>query len=294
MKKLTSFVLLPLLTAGLVRAEWFELDPAETSIRLLQDSPSAIRLECTVDGFQTSPVDIDGETYHRVALPGGALLLNEGAPELPILAESVIIPDDQRIRLRVLDGEYTEFDLAPAPSKGNLPRTVNPDDVPFRFGPEYSGGLYPEATTRLRDPYILRDYRGEFVLLSFYSLDNLAPDDPHTRELASIHRIYGTYAQFAIIGMLSSPVHPLITKKTLDEADLDWAHALLRGPSSLSLETTAEGVQYQSQQHLEYDVPGPQPWNMLISPDGHVLEIGLQGQDLVAVLEASLAEGAEL
>jgi len=33
---------------------------------------------------------------------------------------------------------------------------------------------------------------------------------------------------------------------------------------------------------------------MLISPDGHVLEIGLQGQDLVAVLEASLAEGAEL
>jgi len=171
MKKLTSFVLLPLLTAGLVRAEWFELDPAETSIRLLQDSPSAIRLECTVDGFQTSPVDIDGETYHRVALPGGALLLNEGAPELPILAESVIIPDDQRIRLRVLDGEYTEFDLAPAPSKGNLPRTVNPDDVPFRFGPEYSGGLYPEATTRLRDPYILRDYRGLAVVFQPFQYD---------------------------------------------------------------------------------------------------------------------------
>jgi len=188
------------------------------------------------------------------------------------------------------------FEIPESGDPSQLNRVIDLGDINLIPGHLNPGDMAPgfDLPTFGEERIILRDYRGEFVLLSFYSLDNLAPDDPHTRELASIHRIYGTYAQFAIIGMLSSPVHPLITKKTLDEADLDWAHALLRGPSSLSLETTAEGVQYQSQQHLEYDVPGPQPWNMLISPDGHVLEIGLQGQDLVAVLEASLAEGAEL
>ena len=76
-----------------------------------------------------------------------------------------------------------------------------------------------------------------------------------------------------------SPFHALVTKKVLDDADLNWPHALLQCNPSLPAGSAAEQMQFYNQQYLEYDVPGPQPWNILISLDGHVLEIGLHGQD---------------
>lgn len=163
-------------------------------------------------------------------------------------------------------------------------------------GPLHPGDIAPafDLPTPDLDRIVLREYRDELVLLSFYSLDNLAPGDPHIDELASIQRLYGTQAQFTLIGMLSSPLHPLITKKTLNEADLNWPHALLSSHPSLPAESAVEEIQFHSQERLEYDVPGTQPWNILIGPDGHILEIGLHGQELIGAIEAGLAENARL
>jgi len=165
-----------------------------------------------------------------------------------------------------------------------VPGHLNPGDM----APDFD--LPTLGQERIR----LREYRGELTLLSFYSLVNLSPGDPHIDELASIQRIHGTHAQFALIGMLMSPFHPLVTKKTIEEADLNWPHALLKCTPSLPAESAAGQMQFYSQQHLEYDVPGPQPWNVLVSPDGQVLEIGAHGQELIEAIETSLAEITEL
>ncbi len=53
-----------------------------------------------------------------------------------------------------------------APSKGNLLRTVNPSDVPFTYGIEYQqNAFYPANIAYLREPYILRDFRGQPLVI---------------------------------------------------------------------------------------------------------------------------------
>jgi hypothetical protein len=165
-----------------------------------------------------------------------------------------------------------------------LPGHLNPGDMAPNFD------LPTLGQERIR----LREYRGELILLSFYSLVNLSPEDPHINELAAIQRIHGTHAQFALIGMLMSPFHPLVTKKVLEDADLNWPHALLKCRPSLPAGSTAEQMQFYNEQHLEFNVPGAQPWNILVSPDGHILEIGLHGQDLIDAIEVGLVERTRL
>ena len=51
-----------------------------------------------------------------------------------------------------------------APSKGNLLRCVNPDDVSYVFGDVYYEDVwFPGEIACLREPYILRDFRGQVV-----------------------------------------------------------------------------------------------------------------------------------
>jgi hypothetical protein len=89
-----------------------------------------------------------------------------GAPSLPRVCRSVIVPDNTKMAVRVLDAQYREVPAAIAPSKGSLPRTVDPAGVPYRFGPVYDDdAFYPTALAELRDPYILRDHRGVVVEL---------------------------------------------------------------------------------------------------------------------------------
>ncbi|HEX7344621.1 MAG TPA: C25 family cysteine peptidase, partial [bacterium] len=81
------------------------------------------------------------------------------------LCRSVIIPDNALTQARVVSSQYRDIpNVRIAPSKGHLLRTVNPDDVPFEFGSVYQrDAWYPENVAELRDPYILRDLRGQVV-----------------------------------------------------------------------------------------------------------------------------------
>ena len=115
---------------------------------------------------QTRIVEIGGEHFSELSLPGEPVTMQPGAPSLPRICRSVIVGDNAKMALRVLDAQYREVPAALAPSKGSLPRTVNPADVPYRFGPAYDDdAFYPGALAQLRDPYILRDHRGVVVEL---------------------------------------------------------------------------------------------------------------------------------
>ncbi|UCC31945.1 MAG: hypothetical protein JSU86_06635, partial [Phycisphaerales bacterium] len=78
------------------------------------------------------------------------------------------IPDDARMAVNVLASEHYDLtDMDVAPSRGFIPRTVNPNDIPYSFGDVYTtDAFYPGDLAGLRAPYILRDHRGTVIELN--------------------------------------------------------------------------------------------------------------------------------
>ncbi|MEW6250174.1 MAG: C25 family cysteine peptidase [Planctomycetota bacterium] len=147
-------------------------DLAQVSV--LANDPGRIVVECRVTDYKPVPVVIDGRTWHELSVPGSAPLLRAGAPEVPHVARSIIIPDRGGMTVQVLTAQYRDiagFDLAP--SKGNLLRgiTVNgqtipldPADVPYAFGAEYTqDAFFPGPLAAGQEPYVLRSRRGMVI-----------------------------------------------------------------------------------------------------------------------------------
>jgi hypothetical protein len=164
---LIAILLLPL---TLNAAELVNLNGAAEPLSVDVVESGAVRtvIEYEINAFAKSAVDIDGETYHSIGIPGEAKILAEGLPDLPHVARSIVIPDDAEVAVSVVSSSYTDFtDIRVAPSKGLLMRNVDPATVPFSFDALYgAGGWYPEDLAYLREPYILRDVRGVTVVLS--------------------------------------------------------------------------------------------------------------------------------
>ena len=60
--------------------------------------------------------------------------------------------------------DFEEIEVAP--SKGNLTRDIDPSKVPYEYGQAYqANAFYPEKLVELREPHIVRDYRGQTVLI---------------------------------------------------------------------------------------------------------------------------------
>jgi hypothetical protein len=125
-----------------------------------------ILIQYRVADHQVRPVRIAGEEFEEIMLVGEASSMDKGSPSLPTVCRSVIIPDDRKMSVRVASADYFEVSARVAPSKGSIPRYLNPNDVPYEFGPVYEqDAFYPEDLVALAEPYILRDYRGVVVKL---------------------------------------------------------------------------------------------------------------------------------
>jgi len=125
-----------------------------------------IVLDYRLGAYETQAVKINGAGFVMIRLPGEPSMLTAGAPSLPKVCRSIIIPDDARMAVRVLDAEYTDVKAAVAPAKGSVPRTVHPADVPYHFSEAYQRDAFtPGLLVELGRPYILRDHRGLVVEL---------------------------------------------------------------------------------------------------------------------------------
>ena len=135
------------------------------AIDLLENTADQVTLQYRIGGFSIEPVMIDGGKYAQVALGKESLMKTVGAPALPNVARSIIIPDDDRMAMEVLAAEYYDLPgVDVVPSKGYIPRSVDPQAVPYTFGEAYgTDAFYPGPVAALREPYILRDYRGLVV-----------------------------------------------------------------------------------------------------------------------------------
>ncbi len=135
------------------------------AVNVLEDNPNRIVVSYEFGDFKRQPVRIDGQSFTEIYLEGESNKKEKGAPALPDASRSIIIPDDARMAVRVLDSSYYEIeDIDIVPSKGYIPRSVNPADVPYTFGRAYkTNAFYPGPLAVLREPYIMRDHRGIVV-----------------------------------------------------------------------------------------------------------------------------------
>jgi hypothetical protein len=159
-----------LLTAGLATAETIDLGAKAYDAAVVVEESNAERtvVRFELNAFERQPVEINGDVYYTIEGKDIHVLLNEGEPAVARFCEAIIIPDDAHMKINVLNAEYTDLtDFPIAPSKGNLLRNVNPDDVPYTFGPVYQqASFYPTELASIREPYILRDYRATVIELN--------------------------------------------------------------------------------------------------------------------------------
>ncbi|MBU0718359.1 MAG: hypothetical protein KJ749_08930, partial [Planctomycetes bacterium] len=120
------------------------------SVRVAENSADRIVLEYVIGDYTVEPVMIDGGKYAHIKLGKESPLKNVGAPALPTVNRSIVIPNDARMEVRVLASSHHDVaGVRIAPSK----KAEIAED-------SRGNAFYPQELVSLDRPYILRDYRG--------------------------------------------------------------------------------------------------------------------------------------
>ena len=136
--------------------------PLEISVNQIGDE---IEIDYEINSFNEIPVNIHGTEYSIITIGKESNLLQKGEPDIPSICRSIMIPDTAKMKIEIIKANYQEYEnILIAPSKGNLLRSVNPEDIPYEFGDVYSEDNYfPGELATLREPYIIRDFRGQVI-----------------------------------------------------------------------------------------------------------------------------------
>lgn len=169
MKHSFLLLLITLVSLNTFADKWVSLtnNNIESNIELVSENNGNSKLNFKLEGFYYTTVQtLNGEAW-KINVKNGYPILNEGAPDLPLFAASMIIPGDANMEIRMVSSKFKEFnDIIIAPSKGNLYRNIDPSTVEYIFGKQYTvDDFYPSEIVDSREPYIVRDFRGQTILV---------------------------------------------------------------------------------------------------------------------------------
>lgn len=164
----TFLAIILMLSAGLHAQSWQPLGsqtPVPVKHQLQQTDDESIVIQFNLEGFFMKSVETPRGREYIISVPEMVSMLEEGAPDIPKYAVSAIIPDLDLMKVRILDYSYTDLpNMEVAPSKGNFPRSVDPESVPYTYGEPYdTDALFPALRAEMQEPYIFRDFRGQAV-----------------------------------------------------------------------------------------------------------------------------------
>jgi len=159
------FILIIVLGFSFADTILFNQAEESTNLSIISDTNDSITMDFRLNRFSFEDVYINGTTFNKISIDDEPVRLELGQPELPHINRSIIIPDLSSSNVRIISSQYRDYnDFNIVPSKGNVKRNVNINDVPYITGPEYdSDVLFPYNLVELHSPYILRDYRGQVV-----------------------------------------------------------------------------------------------------------------------------------
>lgn len=139
--------------------------------KLVSATEDNITIDIQVGMFQTYTVTTPQGEAFVVNAPKAMKHAEAGEPDLPMLVIPTIIGDDALMEVHVNALEYTDYpNMEIAPSKGDFPRTINPEDVPYTYGEAYQrNAFFPSQQASLDEPYIHRDVRGQNIMVFPYT-----------------------------------------------------------------------------------------------------------------------------
>ncbi|MEZ4943689.1 MAG: C25 family cysteine peptidase [Saprospiraceae bacterium] len=158
MKNLITFLLYCLsVTALIAQAK------NEGRLQVLDAGITRTTLRLNLDGFDKTLVNTPNGPAIIPGFQHGTPMLEKGAPDLPKFSTALLIPNKGKMAVELLDADFEDIpNVEIAPSKGNLLRTVNPDDIPFEYGDTYTQDqFFPGALATLQTPFVLRESRGQ-------------------------------------------------------------------------------------------------------------------------------------
>ena len=167
----TRYTLLTIiLCTFIVSSQWVGLNGLAQSrfeSKTLSSNIETTDLQFRLSGYSLTEVETPWGTQYKIETEGGSSIMQAGAPDLDQVFASIVIPDNALMNVEVISSSYTEIEnIDIAPSKGNFTRAINPSDVSFTQSDVYAqDGFFPGKLAGLRDPYILRDFRGQTVVV---------------------------------------------------------------------------------------------------------------------------------
>ena len=151
-------------------SNWVGLDSKESKMvkpSVVSSNIQESYLHFEFNGYHSTDIETPNGIESIIDLEGGSSILDVGSPDLDKWTSSIIIPDDGLTSVEVVSSSFHDFyDISVAPSKGNFSRMVNPVDVDYEYSDVYQNNdFYPGMITELQDPYIIRDLRGQTVVV---------------------------------------------------------------------------------------------------------------------------------
>lgn len=125
-------------------------------------------LEFKLSEYKVSSIIINNRECTNIILNGASLLQKKGFPALPLISQSIIIPNNAAMGVEILNAHYTELSVKKVtPSRGLIYRDQNPSAIPYTFNEIYTKDIwYPKKCISLGAPYIIRDMRG--IVVTFF------------------------------------------------------------------------------------------------------------------------------
>ena len=175
MKRLFLLVAMFFFATALAPAqEWVgvgENAPVRIQETLVSSSEDEIVVDVKVGGFFQNTVETQQGIQTVIIGKDMASMLVAGAPDLPMYPISMIVGNTAEMEISYVKSSYVDFEnIDVAPSKGNFSREVNPESVPYTYGDMYQkDAFYPAQQAELERPYILRDFRGQNLMVYPYA-----------------------------------------------------------------------------------------------------------------------------
>jgi len=143
-------------------------DSQSIQITIIEQDENHVIINYKVNNYMLSEYDNSGELFHMLSIDGEPNHLVSGEPDFPHINRSLIIPDYQSGSISILNADFIELqDINMLPSKGNISRNIDINSVPYTKGDIYmQNAFFPLNIAELKDPYILRDFRGQVLQIN--------------------------------------------------------------------------------------------------------------------------------
>ncbi|MBQ6308101.1 MAG: T9SS type A sorting domain-containing protein [Bacteroidales bacterium] len=188
MKRVLFSLVFVALSAMTFAQQWTSLGkstPSKPEVKLVSSSERQIVIDFSLGGFYLNKVNTPNGVQQVVSVPKMASMLEAAAPDLPQFPVPTIIGDLAEMEVNVTKSDFTDYqNVVIAPSKGNFSRQIDPETVPYTYGEMYSrDAFYPAAQAYLETPYILRDFRGQNIMVRPFAYN------PVTKTLRVFHNM---------------------------------------------------------------------------------------------------------